>query len=63
MAKHAVNVVDVPVLPASIVLAVFVHGDLWTIENTRLERERERERDGGGERDRRKGGWEERERE
>ena len=44
MGKHAVDVVDVPVLPATIVLAVLVHGDLWTIEDTRLESEKKRER-------------------
>jgi hypothetical protein len=41
MGKHSVNVVYVPVLPVSIVLAVLVHGDLRAIEDTRLERERE----------------------
>ena len=48
MGKHPVNVVHIPVLPATVVLAVFMHGDLWTIEDTRLEREGER-REGGTE--------------
>ena len=44
MGKHPVNVVYIPMLPATIVLAVFMHSDLWTIEDARLGRERERER-------------------
>ena len=42
MSKHPIDIVHIPVFPATIVFAVLMHGDLWTIEDTRLERERER---------------------
>ena len=56
MAKHPVNVVHIPVLPATIVLAIFMHGGLWTVEDTRLEREREGGREERGVRERRREG-------
>ena len=43
-------------LPATIVLAVLVHGDLWTIEDTRLEREKKRERESERESKKERGG-------
>jgi hypothetical protein len=44
LGKHPINIVHIPVLPATIMLAVFMHGGLWTIEDTRLDR-RERGRE------------------
>ena len=36
MDKHPIDVVDVSVLPVTIVMSVLMHGDLWTIEDTGL---------------------------
>ena len=45
VSKHTVNVVDISVLPTTVVFAVLVHGDLRAVEDTWLrKRETERER-------------------
>ena len=31
--QHAVDVMNIPMLPSSMVLDILVHGDLWTIEH------------------------------